>query len=49
MKYDALKKRLRNRLLVEYHQAHPELSMAEIGKIFNISKQRVSVILKGGG
>jgi len=49
MKYDALKKKERNRLLIEYRQQHPELSMAEIGKIFNISKQRVSVILKGGG
>ena len=49
MKWDTLRKKERNRLLVEYHQSHPELSMAEIGKIFNISKQRVSIILKGEG
>lgn len=45
-KYDILRKLKRNRLLVEYHQAHPEASLSEIGQVFNISYQRVWEILK---
>ena len=44
-KYDSERKLECNRLLVEYCLAHPELSLGEVGKIYNISRQRVSVIL----
>ncbi len=46
-KYDSMRKLERNRLLVEYYQAHPEATLREIGKVFNISPQRVCQILKG--
>ena len=39
-KYDSMRKLERNRLLVEYRDKHPEMSWAEIGKLFNISSQR---------
>ena len=45
-KYDILRKLERNRLLVQYRQAHPELSLQEIGAVFNITRERVSQILK---
>jgi len=48
VKYDSVRKTERNRLLREYHQQHPELSLKEIGVIFGISKQRVHQIVKGG-
>ena len=48
MKPDTMKKLHRDSLLTEYAAAHPELSLAEIGKIFRISRQRVSIIMKGG-
>ena len=44
-KYDALRKLERNRAIREYKKAHPELSLKEIGTIFNISESRVSRIL----
>lgn len=46
-KYDSLRKLERNRLLREYRDAHPELSLKEIGKVFNISESRVWRILYG--
>lgn len=46
-KYDSLRKLERNRLLREYTEAHPELSLKEIGKVFNISESRVWRILYG--
>jgi len=45
MKYESVTKVERNRLLREYHQQHPELSLKEIGVIFGISKQRVYQIV----
>lgn len=51
-KYDSLRKLERNRLLREFKEAHPELSLREIGEVFNISESRVWRILynnKGRG
>jgi len=45
-KYDRLRKLERNKALVEYATAHPELSLKEIGKIFGISAVRVWAILR---
>ena len=47
-KYDSLRKIERNRMLREYAGSHPELSLKEIGRVFNISESRVWRILKGG-
>jgi len=47
MKYENITQTTRNQALVEYEQAHPDMSLEEIGrKVFKISKQRVSAILK---
>ncbi|MBT9131206.1 MAG: hypothetical protein DDT41_01510 [candidate division WS2 bacterium] len=46
MKYDKLRKLTRNRLLLEMHQKNLNTSLDEIGEIFNISRQRVQMILK---
>jgi len=40
----SIKKR-RNRELITYRKAHPDLSFDEIGEIFGISKQRVHQIV----
>ncbi len=48
MKYDGLRKIERNKALREYAEKHPNSSLQEIGEIFGISKQRVSIILKKG-
>ncbi len=46
-KYEANTKVERNRMLFEYRQAHPELSLQEIGDVFEISRERVrQIILK---
>lgn len=45
-KYDSNRKIHRNKLLVEYVQQNPELSLQEVGMVFNISRQRVSEILQ---
>ena len=44
-KYDSMRKLERNKMLKEYHLAHPELSLKEIGKAFGISTSRVSRII----
>jgi len=44
-KWDSLRKKKRNRAIVQCHKEQPELSMAEIAEIFNISRQRVQKIL----
>lgn len=36
----------RNEMIVKMHTEHPELTLEEIGKNFDITKQRVQVILK---
>lgn len=48
MKYERTTKTVRNKMVRDYHNAHPELSLKEIGDIFNISKQRVSVLISKG-
>jgi DNA-directed RNA polymerase specialized sigma subunit len=45
-KYDSLRKLERNRMLLEYADAHPDNSQKEIGQLFNITESRVSRILK---
>lgn len=47
-RYDSLRKLHRNKTLKEYAKDHPDLSLKEIGKIFNISASRVCRILKDG-
>ena len=44
-KYDSLRKIERNRMLREYAESHPELSLKEVGRVFNISESRVWRIL----
>ena len=47
-KYDSLRKIERNRMLLEYAGSHPELSLKEIGRVFNISESRVwRILIKG--
>ena len=46
-KYDTMRKLERNAMLREYAKAHPELSLKEIGRAFNISESRVWRILHG--
>jgi DNA-directed RNA polymerase sigma subunit (sigma70/sigma32) len=36
----------RNELILQYHSAHPEATLEEIGQMFHISKARVYQILK---
>ena len=40
-KYDSMRKLDRNKMLREYAKTHPELSLKEVGKAFNISASRV--------
>lgn len=44
-RYDSMRKLERNKMLREYAKAHPELSLKEIGRAFNISESRVWRIL----
>ncbi|GAI61871.1 unnamed protein product [marine sediment metagenome] len=44
--YAKLRKTERNRMLVQFVEEHPNLTLEEIGRVFNISKQRVSELLK---
>jgi len=44
-KYDSMRKLERNEMLREYAKAHPELSLKEVGRAFNISESRVSRII----
>jgi len=45
-RFDSMRKLERNRLLLQYVREHPDLSQGEIGKVFNISRQRVCEILQ---
>ena len=47
-KYDSMRKLRRNELLREYAQEHPDLSLKEIGAVFNISESRVWRIIHKG-
>jgi len=49
MKYGGMTKTARNQAVKDYHEAHPEFSLKEIGQVFRISKQRVSQIIKKDG
>ena len=44
-KFDSNRKLERNQLLYEHYLRHPELSLAEIGRAFNITRQRVSILI----
>ena len=45
MKYEANTKTARNQAVRDYHVAHPELSLKEVGAIFKISQQRVCQLI----
>lgn len=45
-KYDSMRKLERNQAVREYRHNHPEASLAEIGKVFDITRQRVWEILQ---
>lgn len=45
-KYDKLRKRERNQWIEQYVRDHPNATLADVGAIFNISRQRVWEILK---
>ena len=44
-----LQKTERNRLILELYEQNPNISMAEVGEIFHISRQRVEQIVKRDG
>ena len=46
-RYDTLRKLERNEMLREFAKLHPELSLNEVGRRFNISESRVWRILHG--
>ena len=46
MRYEAVTKTKRNEAVKQYKDANPDLSLKEIGGIFQISKQRVAQIIK---
>jgi len=48
-KYDSMRKLERNAMLRRYAKAHPELSLKEVGRAFDISESRVWRILNGKG
>jgi DNA-directed RNA polymerase sigma subunit (sigma70/sigma32) len=45
-KYDSLRKLKRNKTLLDYRKEHPDASLAEIGEVFGITKERVRQLLK---
>ena len=45
-RYAGQRKTARNEALHKYAQEHPDVTYEEIGKQFNISKQRVSELIK---
>lgn len=47
-RYDSMRKTRRNQAILEYHIRHPELSLAEKAKVFGITRQRFSQIIKKG-
>lgn len=44
-KYDSITKRDRNNAVIEMRRNHPELSLAEIGKVFGITTSMVFKII----
>ncbi len=49
MRYDSLRKRIRDSQLIQFRKDNPGLSQKEIGQAFNITGARVSQILKRDG
>lgn len=45
-KYDSMRKVERNRALYEYHLSHPDFSLREVAKPFNISRERARKIIQ---
>ncbi|MBA7566310.1 hypothetical protein ES708_08001 [subsurface metagenome] len=45
-KWDKLRKHERNQSIIRYKQNRSKTTLENMGRIFHISKQRVSVILK---
>ena len=46
MKYENNTKTSRNKAIVSLRETNPDMSLEEIGEMFNITKQRVSIIIK---
>jgi len=46
MKYDQPKKLRKYARIIEYYRTNPGLSMAEVGKKFKLTRQRISQILQ---
>ncbi len=46
MKHDSLRKLDRNQQVYAFYLSHPELALQEIGKQFNLSRQRISQIIQ---
>ncbi len=46
MKYESNTKTTRNKAIVSLRENDPSLSQQEIGKMFDITRQRVSFIIK---
>lgn len=38
--------RQRNREIFEYHQAHPEMNLAELGERYGLTQQRLSQLIR---
>jgi len=45
-RYDKLRKLTRNQAIEQMRQNHPEKSLSDIGREFNVTRQRVCSILK---
>ena len=46
-RYESQRKSGRNEALCKYRSEHPEMTLAEIGREFNISRQRVWKLTQG--
>uniref|UniRef100_A0A6M3XIA5 Uncharacterized protein n=1 Tax=viral metagenome TaxID=1070528 RepID=A0A6M3XIA5_9ZZZZ len=45
-RYDSIRKDARNKMVWELWKAHPDWSLAELAKPFDISRQRAAAIIK---
>jgi len=45
-RYDSTRKIARNKAVVQYRKDNPELSLKEIGEVFNVTAPRIYAILK---
>ena len=48
-RYDSVRKINRNKMIIQFREDNPELSLKEIAESFNVSRQRVFQILKRYG